>query len=126
MIAYQINNPTQQHSGSKSVLAKLKTRYLDYCESQQNMKIYWYMKAIILLTCVYMVPSISVMAIATDYYVYYAGLTMIFFYTNVLAHITGLSSKYYVPIYHGTTLLIILIPLVTLMILGTNGTIPNL
>jgi len=126
MITYQVNNPTQHRSGSKSVLSQLKTKYLDYCESQQDMKIYWYMKAIVLLTCVYMVPSIMVMAMATDYYVYYIGLTMILFYTNVLVHITGLSSKYYVPIYHGTILLMILIPVLTLIIFGTIVTIPNL
>jgi len=125
MITYQIENPTQFQSKPKSVAARLKSRYLDYCESQKNMKIYWYMKAIILLTCVYMVPSITIMAMATEYYIYYVGLSMALFFTNVLAHITGLSSKYYVPIYHGTTLLMIIVPLVTL-ILGTNGTIPIL
>jgi len=126
MIAYQISNPKEQQSGSKTILVQLKARYLDYCESQKNMKIYWYMKAIIILTGVYMVPSITVMAIATDYYVYYVGLAMILFYTNLLAHITGLGSKYFIPIYHGTILLMIFIPIVTLMILGPNGTTPIL
>jgi len=123
MIAYQINNSTQLQSKPKSSLAKLKTRYLDYCESQQKMKVYWYMKAIILLTCVYMVPSIIVMAMATDYFIYYVGLTMVLFFTNVLAHITDLNSTYYVPIYQGTCLLMILIPIVTILVFGTNGAI---
>jgi len=122
MLAYQLKNPSQYQTKPQSTLAQLKSRYIDYCDSQQQMKIYWYMKAIILLTCVFMVPSIIAMAMATDLYVYYVGFTMVLFYTNVLAHITGLSSKYFVPIYHLTCLTMVLVPLLTILIGGMNGT----
>jgi len=122
MISYQIKNSRKYQSKPKSALAQLKSKYLDYCESQKNLKVYWYMKVIIVLTCVFMVPSITLMAIATDYYVYYVGLTMILFYTNVVGHLIGLSSKFYIPLYHFTCILMILIPIITLMIFGANGT----
>jgi len=122
MIPYQLNSSTQFKLKLKSPFAQLKKRYLDYCESQQKIKVYWYMKVIIILTCVFMVPSITVMAMATDYFVYYVGVTIFLVYMNVLVHITNLPSKYYVPIYQVTCLLMIVIPLITIMLFGANGT----
>jgi len=122
MITYSLKNPARITEESKSPYVKLKTRYLAYCDSQSNMKIYWYMKAIISLTCVFMVPSIILMAIATDYYVYYVGLAMILFFNNLIVHIIQAKSSVYIPIYHLTCILLVLIPVLTLAFFGANGT----
>jgi len=123
MIAYRLNTPAQITRTNEALWSRLKNRYINYCESQKEMKVYWYMKAIILLTCVYMVPSIMVMALATDYYVYYIGFTILLFYANVLVHIMQVKSIYYISLYHFTCLLMILLPLASILIFGTQGTL---
>jgi len=122
MLAYRLKNTAHYSTEKKSHFAKLKAKYIAYCVAEQRMHIYWYLKAIIIITCVYMVPSIIVMALATDYYVYYIGLTIILFYSNMLAHISGLKSKHFVPIYHLTCLIMVLTPMITLLLFGMNGT----
>jgi len=122
MLTYKLNRTKNYKSVPKLTFAsKIFDRYIAYCDAQESKGVYWYMKGIILLTCVYMVPSITVMAMATDYYVYYVGFTMVLFYGNVMAHMMKLRSRYFVPIYHMICLLMILIPAITALIFGFNG-----
>ena len=98
------------------ILRRLKTRYLSYVDKQNNDRIYWYMKAILSIPCVYMIASIMVMAELMDHYEYFVALTMAIFFTNVVVHILGKNSRTFVPIYHISALLFISIPLITYII----------
>jgi len=90
--------------------------YLDYCLAQGKEKVYWYMKAIIIIPCVIMVPSISAIYATGVPHEYYAGLCMFLFFANILAHVAQASSRLYIPLYHLTVVLMIAIPAVTYLI----------
>ena len=101
---------------SKSLRQKLSDWYYDYIARQQTQKVYWYMKVIIVIPCVYMVLSIMAMAQLVDTFEYYAGFTMLLFYANVCVHIVGSKSRVYIPLYYFSLLLMILIPAITYFI----------
>ncbi len=91
----------------------LLNRYMTYAEQQQTQYLFWYMKVIVVIPCVYMVLSIFAMATLTVNYIWFVGLGMLLFFANVVAHIAGTKSTFYVPLYHFTTALFILIPIIT-------------
>ncbi len=94
----------------------LLSKYMDYAKAQDKENIYWYMKVIMAIPCVFMVLSIFAMAVMTPNYVWFVGLSIILFYINVIAHIAGTKSSFYVPLYHITVSLFFLIPLITYII----------
>lgn len=87
--------------------------YLAYVASRDKEKIYWYVKAVIVIPCVVMVPTIILMRYATPHFVWFNGLCVIMFYVNVMVHIAQLKSNIYIPVYHATIALMILIPTIT-------------
>jgi len=90
--------------------------YLSYAEGQSKEKIVWYLKAILVIPCAIMVPAIILMAMATSSYIWFVAVCMLLFFANVVVHIAEAKSRYFVPLYHGTIALMILIPLVTYLI----------
>ncbi len=101
---------------SKSTRKGLLSRYMDFAIAQEKEKIYWYMKAIIIIPCVIMVPTIFLMRAATEDYVTFVGLAMALFFLNVMVHIAGAKSKIFVPVYHLSIALMILIPSISYLI----------
>ncbi len=96
--------------------ASLVKSYLANAEKQGNEKVVWFMKVIMVIPCVLMVPSIIFMSMITTSYIWFVGVTMALFFLNVIAHIGEIESKIYIPLYHATILLIILLPLITYII----------
>ncbi len=105
------NNPL-----GPSFSEKLRAKYNSYMDKQQAQHIFWYMKVIIVIPCVYMVLSIMAMAQLTDNFEYYVGFTMLLFYANVCVHIVELKSRIFIPLYYFSLMLLIAIPLITYLL----------
>ena len=78
---------TETHNTFTSV----RNQYRQYCIEQNQDRIYWYMKAIIIIPCVIMVPSIIAFYLAGQNHEYYVGFCMVLFAFNLLAHISELT-----------------------------------
>jgi len=97
----------------ESVFKAIKSNYLAYADNQSDAKIYWYMKAIIVIPCVIMVPAILAMSSMVENFEWFVGFTMLTFFSNIMIHIAQLGSKIYVPWYHASIAIMILIPSIT-------------
>jgi len=108
--------------GKKTTTVKNKPtiwkRYLAYAERQDEEKILWYMKVIMFIPCVVMVISIIAMAMVTSNYIWFVGLNMILFFTNVVVHISQIKSTTFVPLYHFTIALLTVVPIITYFVLA--------
>ncbi len=93
-------------------------RYLTYADQQEDWKVYWYMKSIIVIPCVIMVPSIIAMASVIASFEWYVGITILLFFANIVVHIGEGKSRVYVPLYHLSILLMILIPFLTYILVA--------
>jgi len=91
----------------------LLSRYVAYAEKQESLKILWYMKVIMAIPCVFMVISIIAMSMLISSYVWFVGLTMVLFFTNVILHIAEVKSVIYVPVFHATIAIMTIIPIIT-------------
>lgn len=89
------------------------TKYLEYADSKADVGVLWYLKVILAIPCVFMVFSIFAMAMLTPNYVWFVGLTIMLFYANVMAHIANTKSRFFIPLYHATILILILTPAIT-------------
>jgi len=119
MATLQVNQATKTPKQTPSLSLKkwnLWDRYIAYVVSKEKDKIFWYMKVIIAFPCVYMVGSILAMSYATTNFVWFIGLAMLLFFSNVIVHIAELKSRIFIPIYHLSILLLIIIPLITFLI----------
>ena len=110
------STPKKKPIGLRYLLQNISNQYWAYVDRQSDQKVYWYMLAIIAIPCVYMVLSILAMHQMVKHYEYFIGFSMILFYANVIVHIGGLKSRIYVPLFHITTLIFILVPLITYLI----------
>jgi len=104
-------------------LAKQKTkkvslidRYVAYTKGEQKHSFYWYILSILIFPCIVMVPTIFVMEMVTANYVWFISLSVILFYSNMIAHIGGAKSTFFVPLYHATVAIMVLIPFITYLI----------
>jgi len=86
------------------------TRYIAYTDSKSNEGVVSFLKVILIIPCVFMVLSIMAMAEITPNYIWFVGVSMVLFFINVIAHIGETKSRFYIPLYHATLLLFILIP----------------
>lgn len=111
-------NGLREFQTAKKVRTKksLWTTYLEYADSKANEGVLWYMKVILAIPCVFMVLSIFAMAMLTPNFVWFAGLSILLFYANVMAHIANAKSRFFIPLYHATILILILIPTITYFI----------
>lgn len=91
-------------------------RYMTYAKSKEEERIYWYMKVIIAIPCVVMVPAIFLMAMATPNYIWFVGLSIILFFGNVISFIAEVKSTTFVPLFHITAFILFLIPIITSLI----------
>ncbi|WP_236972116.1 hypothetical protein [Membranihabitans marinus] len=92
-------------------------KYVDYVDGQPTDRVYWLVKAIIVIPCVYMTLSLLLMHIMAVPILWFVALSMILFFTNITLHVAGLKSRYYIIAFHATTLLFILIPLLTFLLI---------
>ena len=106
------NNVVKEKAKSIS----LYNRYLAYIESQQKESFYWYILSILVFPCVVMVPTIFVMEMVTTSYVWFISLSVLLFYSNMMAHIGGAKSTVFVPLYHATVTIMVLIPFITYLV----------
>ncbi|GAA5225074.1 hypothetical protein GCM10025777_57050 [Membranihabitans marinus] len=90
---------------------------MDYVDGQPTDRVYWLVKAIIVIPCVYMTLSLLLMHIMAVPILWFVALSMILFFTNITLHVAGLKSRYYIIAFHATTLLFILIPLLTFLLI---------
>jgi len=114
-----IKNPTQiqqKTNTSYSLLPSLKARYDTYIQKQDQYKVYWYMKVVLVMTNVHMIISTFAMAELVDKFEYYIGFTIIVFFTNILVHIVQFRSNVFVPVYYISLGLFVIIPLITFAI----------
>lgn len=91
-------------------------KYMSYVSSEKQEQVYWFLKAIIILPCVIMVPAIMAMHAAIENHVPFVGVCMVLFFLNVIVHIAEVKSKYYISIYHVSILIMILAPLFAFLI----------
>ena len=96
----------------KSIL----TRYREYTARNNQERVLWYMKVILAIPCVFMVLSIIAMSMVTPNYVWFVGLNILLFFANVIAHVGQAKSTFYIPLYHATISLMILIPLIAYLL----------
>jgi len=94
----------------------LLSRYIAFAEREEKMRIVWYFKTLLILTCGIMIPTVIAMAAVTTNYLWFVGLSILLFYANMLLHVSGAKSRFFVPFYHTTIALMVLIPLVTYLI----------
>lgn len=108
-------NAIKEIKTTKKVVVKksLWTKYLEYADSKANEGVLWYLKVILAIPCVFMVFSIFAMAMITPNYVWFVGVCIMLFYANVIAHIGEAKSRFFIPLYHATILVMILIPTIT-------------
>lgn len=106
------NNVVKENAKSVS----LYKRYLAYTASQQKDSFYWYILSILVFPCVVMVPTIFVMEMVTTSYVWFISLSVLLFYSNMMAHIGGAKSTLFVPLYHATVAIMVLIPFITYLV----------
>ena len=120
MTTIPINNQSQllnTEDHSKAIpKSNLFERYLSYVDSQENQYIFWFMTAILVIPCVLMTLSIIVMFLYSNVLEYYIGFAMILFFANVLVHLSGMKARVYLPVFHITAILMIMIPLITYLI----------
>lgn len=86
--------------------------YLAFAERQSNLKVVWFLKVIMVIPCVLMVPTIFLMAMITPNYLWFVGVTMVIFFANVITHIGEAKSTVYVPLYHLSILIMLILPLI--------------
>jgi len=112
-----ISIPKKKKAQIKSVRKpSLLNRYLAYAAGESKNYMLWYLKSILIYPTVIMTSTIFVMGMVTPNFVWFIGLSVLLFYVNVIAHIGGAKSNLYVPLYHATTAIMILIPLITYLI----------
>jgi len=87
-------------------------RYVRFIKTQQRQSFLWYAKIVLVIPNVIMVPTIIAMSMAVDNYIWFVALAMLLFFANIIAHIADLSSRYFIPLYHFSIALMILIPLI--------------
>lgn len=108
---------TQKRTPAKVNIGQaLLAKYMDYAKSQDKAGILWFMKVVIAIPCVFMVLSIFVMAMLTPNYIWFVALSMLLFFLNVIVHIAETKSTFYVPLYHITVAVFLLIPFITYLI----------
>lgn len=113
-IARNISN--KKISIKPRIKLNLLERYMTFAERAEKMRIVWYFKTLLVLTCVIMIPAVMLMAAATPNYLWFVGMSILLFYANVLLHVSGAKSKFFVPFYHATIAFMVLIPLITYFI----------
>ena len=74
--------------------------YIHWADKNSNEKVFWFLKAIIVIPNVIMVPTISLMYFSTPHFVWYIGVTMLLFFGNILVHLAEAPSRIYIPTYH--------------------------
>ena len=99
-----------QSSKTTETKTNIIKKYLDFAEAQGPQKVFWYLKAIIIIPTVFMVPSIMVMYFYSNIYVVYVGLCMMLFFTNLVLHLAEAGGRTFVPFYHITLSLMVLFP----------------
>lgn len=110
---------TASNQRQKTPSINLIALYKNYVLSNSKENIYWYMKAIVLIPCLYMVPAITLMHLALPgNYIWFVALCMALFFLNVIVHMIQTKSTVYIPIYHLSTSVIVLLPIISYCIYG--------
>jgi len=91
-------------------------RYQRFAKQQESLKVYWYMKAIIVIPCCIMVPSIIVMHSLLPSIEWFIGLSMIIFFSNLLVHISEQKTSLTIAVYYASIAVLLIIPLITYLI----------
>jgi len=99
-----------------SIAKEVVNKYLSYCSAQEKEKIVWYLKAIIIIPCVIMIPSISAVYSMTGSHELYVGFCTSIFFLNIMVHIAQAKAKIFVPLYQASIALMIIFPIVTYFI----------
>ena len=105
------NDPVKQ-----AVNVGLIDRYFSYVDNQDDQYIFWFMTAILAIPCVFMTLSIIVMYMYSTVLEYYIGFAMMLFFANVIVHLAGMKARVFLPVFHITGFLMILIPTMTYFI----------
>ncbi|MGH1339224.1 MAG: hypothetical protein ACRBFS_24110 [Aureispira sp.] len=91
--------------------------YLNYAEKQNHNRLVWYAKTLLVLPCGFMVPLVIAMLHLTEHaHTFYIGLLILLLFTNVVAHVAQVSGRIFVPLYHATIAVMLIIPLVTYLL----------
>ncbi len=97
--------------------AKVLEHYLAYAEKQGKTRIIWYCKTLLVLPCAFMMPLALLMALLTPaFHTYYIGLLIMLLFTNVVIHVAQFSGRVFVPVYHATIAVMLLIPTITYLL----------
>lgn len=107
---------TNNLAKEKAKRISLIDRYIAYTAGEQKNSFYWYILSILVFPCVVMIPTIFVMEMVTTSYVWFISLSVLLFYSNMMAHIGGAKSTFFVPLYHVTVAIMMLIPFITYLI----------
>ena len=95
----------------------IKERYLDYCDSQMNQRLFWYLLALITLSSVVMPISLFMMSYF-DWFVQFVGFSILLFYTNIMATIAEMNTRVMMTIYFISLAIFFLAPVISFFING--------
>jgi len=115
-ISFQPTTQTTKKKVKEQIKPSFLDRYIALTERASKEAMVWYLKTIIAIPCVFMVLSIFAMAMITPNYIWFVALTILLFYANVIVHIAGAKSKVFVPLYHVSIAIMMIIPTITYFI----------
>jgi len=95
-------------------LKRALSAYAEYCDAHSNEKVYWFMKAILVIPCAMMVVSIISVSLVFDRIEYYIALAMLLFFSNIIVHIAECRSRIYIPVYHFSIIIMVLVSVIAL------------
>lgn len=113
-------NPTltRKATPDHTIFQKLAATYDSYAEQQSKNRLLWYCMTLLVLPCAFMVPLEILMMHLTTLHIYYVGLLILLLFANVVAHVAQVSGRIFVPLYHATVVIMLVIPMVTYLMLG--------
>lgn len=109
---------TQRVRPDNTIFQKLAASYSHYAEQQSKNRLLWYCMTLLVLPCAFMVPLEILMMHLTTGHIFYVGLLILMLFANVVAHVAQVSGRIFVPLYHATVAIMLVIPLVTYLVLG--------
>lgn len=94
-------------------------KYMNHADKQSQNRLVWYAKTLLVLPCGFMVPLVILMLhLTTSAHTLYIGLLILLLFMNVVAHVAQVSGRIFVPMYHVTIAIMLLIPFVTYLLVG--------
>lgn len=95
-----------------------KDKYLAYCDSQMKDPLVWYLIPLIIFSAV-VIPIITLVLYLLGLpYIWVMSFSVLLFYANIIVNIGGYNTRITITTFLVTTLIMILIPIMSYILLG--------